>query len=162
MTFNIDAVVAGLVAGILSPLALSWFQHQLIWKRQKQLDLKLSVFRDAERALGLWSRDALDPDLQSSKAADRDTQPVTQYRPETAELLERSKGMVRAFFSNKTWQAYDAVLRSHIALNKIPNTDFETKRTDAIISMARELGLASDGDQPDQNWLTRLCLRRPS
>lgn len=158
MTF-IYALIAGLISGILSPLALSWLQHQVIWRRQKRLEMKWSVFQDAVRALSLWSRDALDPGLQASKASHQGAQRVTELRPETGELLEKSKGMVQAFFSKEAWKAYEAVLRSHIALDNIPNTDFEAKRTDAIIGMARELGLASAGDQPDQSWLRRLCSR---
>ena len=158
----IYALIAGVVSGILSPLALSWLQHQVIWRRQKRLEMKWSVFQDAVRALSLWSRDALDPKLQANKASPHGAQRVTEFRPETGELIERSKGMVKAFFSKETWEAYEAVLRSDIALDKLPNTDFEKKRTAAIIEMARELGLDSDDDQTDHKWLTRLCSRLPT
>ena len=138
----IYAVIAGIISGIVSPLILSWLQHQVIWRRQKQLELKWSVFQEAVRALSLWSRDALDPGLQANKAVGQGVTRHVELRSETVELLEKSKGMVRVFFSNTASTAYNAVLHSHIALDNIPNIDFEKKRTTAIIEMARDLGLA--------------------
>ena len=136
-----EAIVAGIISGILSPLVLSWLQHKVIWRTQKQLEMKHAIFLDAVRALSLWSRDAMDPALQSNKASHQGITRLTEMRPETVELLEKSKGMVQAFFSAEVHAAYDLALRAHIALNNIPNEDFEQKRTAAIIAMAKELGI---------------------
>ena len=64
-----EAIIGGLIGGIISPLILSWLQHRFIWRTQKRLEMKHTiVFLDAVRALSLWARDALDPDFQSKKA----------------------------------------------------------------------------------------------
>jgi len=136
-----DAIIAGILSGVLSPLVLSWLQHRVIWKRQKQLEIKFTIFQDAVRALSLWATDALDPGLQSKKAAYNGVTRVTEARSETWELIEKSRGLVQAFFSSETFSAYDEVLRANISLQNIPNEDFEQKRTKAILLMATELGI---------------------
>lgn len=106
--------------------------------------MKYSVFMDAVKALSLWSRDAMDPGLQSNKSSYKDTTRVTELRPETTELLERSKGMVQAFFSKNTSNTYQTALRAHISIDNVPNEDFEEKRTAVIIAMASELGIKNE------------------
>ena len=86
-----EAIVAGLVSGILSPLILLWLQHHWIWRTQKRLDVKYAIFQDAVRALSLWSRDAMDPGLQANKSSHKGIVRLTEMRPETVELLEKSK-----------------------------------------------------------------------
>ena len=142
LTMCAEAIVTGIIAGTLSPLVLSWLQHKVIWQTQKKLEMKHSIFVDAVRALSLWSRDAMDIELQDNKAAKEITRQV-EIRPETMEMIEKSKGMVNAFFSDKTYAAYDLALRAHLSLENIPNEDFEQKRTAAIIAMAKELGIKS-------------------
>lgn len=136
------AILAGLISGILSPIILSWLQHRIIWKKQKTLEMKHSIFLDAVRALSCWACDAMDPGLQSSKVSFEGTSRKTELRPETVELMERSKGMVQAFFSKETYGAYETALHSHISIDNVPNEDFEGKRTVAIVAMASELGIA--------------------
>jgi hypothetical protein len=136
------ALSAGIVSGFLSPLILSWLQYRVIWTRQKQLETKNEIFREAVRALSLWARDALDPELQSKKTSYKNTSRVTEFRPETVELLENSKGMIKALFSDVVYRAYENVLHAHIAIENVPNEDFEGRRTAAILAMAKELGIA--------------------
>lgn len=141
-TMNTDAIVAGVLSGVISPFVVSWIQHKFIWRSQKQLEMKNSIFLDAVRALSQWSRDALDPALQAQPTAPgAAVRRLVEMRPETAELLERSKGLVQAFFAPTVYTAYDAALRAQIALDNIPNEDFEAKRTAAIVAMANELGI---------------------
>lgn len=137
----LSAILAAVIAGLISPIVVLWLQHRYVWRLQKRLEMKYSVFQDAVRALSLWSRDALDLDLQTNKPDYKGTQRKTELRPETDELLERSKLMVQAFFSPKVYGSYDAALRSHISIEEIPNTDFEKRSVAAILAMARELGI---------------------
>lgn len=136
-----DAIAAGLISGIISPFIVSWLQHRVIWKRQKQLELKHRIFEEVVRAFGLWARDAMDPRLQSEKASFKETSRVTELRPETVEMLERSKGMVQAFFAPETFSAFEHALRAKISIENIPNEDFEQRRTTTIVTMAAELGI---------------------
>ncbi len=93
-----DALIAGLISGIISPLMLSLIQHKVIWKRQKTLEIKYSIFNDAIRALSQLSTDALDLALQSQKPTSNGLTPTIHFRPETTELIEKSRGLVMAFF----------------------------------------------------------------
>jgi hypothetical protein len=137
-----DAIVAGFLSGVISPFVVSWIQHKFIWRSQRRLEMKNSIFLDAVQALSQWSRDALDPALQAQPPAPgAKVKRVVEMRPDTAELLERSKGLVQAFFAPSVYSAYDAALKAHIALENIPNEDFEAKRTAAIVAMANELGI---------------------
>lgn len=138
-----NAIIAGLLSGIISPLVLSWLQHRYIWKSQKRLEMKYTIFQDAVRALSLWATDALDPVLQANKTTHKGVTRVTEYRPETMELLERSRGMVKAFYSTDAYAAYDLVLRAKLSVDDVPNEEFEQRRTVAILAMARELGIKS-------------------
>jgi hypothetical protein len=51
---------AGLVAGILSPLLLSFLQQRVIWRAQKQTEIKTKIFDEAMLALAMYEADALD------------------------------------------------------------------------------------------------------
>lgn len=138
-----DAIFAGLLSGIISPLLLSWLQHRYIWKSQKRLEMKYTIFQEAVRALSLWATDALDPALQANKATHNGVTRVTECRPETMELLERSRGMVKAFYSTDAYAAYDLVLRAKLAIDNVPNEEFEQRRTVAILALAQEIGIKS-------------------
>lgn len=96
-----EAIIAGILSGVISPLILSWLQQRVIWKNQKRLEIKFTIFQDAVRALSLWATDALDPKLQSEKVAYMGITRVTDARLETWELIEKSRGLVRAFFLQK-------------------------------------------------------------
>ncbi len=138
-----DAIAAAVVASLMSPVVVLWLQHRYVWRPQRRLEMKHAVFKDAVRALSLWSRDAMDPGLQADKPSHGGSQRLTELTPETGELLERSKHMVRAFFSSEAYSDYEDTLRSHIAMDNVPNEDFEEKATKAIVAMARELGIGS-------------------
>jgi hypothetical protein len=135
------AFIAGLLSGIISPIILSVLQHQVIWKKQKKLEIKFMVFQDSLRALSLWATDALDLKLQAGKCSYGGIVRVTEARSETWELIEKTRSMVQSFYSSETYSAYDTALKAEISLQRIPNEDFESKRTIAILAMARELGI---------------------
>jgi hypothetical protein len=137
----VEVVIAGLLSGILSPIILSFLQHQVIWKKQKKLEIKFMVFQDSVRALSLWATDALDLKLQADKSSHEGNVRVTEARTATWELIEKTRGMVQSFYSSETYSAYEAALKADISLQQIPNSDFESKRTKAILAMARELGI---------------------
>ena len=136
-----DAIIAGLISGLMSPLILSLIQHKLIWKRQKKFEIRYTVFSDAVRALGQLSTDALDPRLQGQKAEYKGRTRIVELRPETSELMERSRGMVNALFSDRASSAFDKALATEISIEEVPCIEFEENRTDAIIRLSEELGI---------------------
>ena len=140
-----QAIVAGIVSGLLAPIVVLWAQHKIVWKKQRTTEHKLAVFNDAVRALSLRAVDALDPELQARTAA-APVRRETEYRPETLELLESAKAMVRAFFSKEAHEAFcEAADKTRISLDTIPNQEFEGARVKAIQKMASEVGLITGG-----------------
>jgi hypothetical protein len=136
-----EAIVAGLISGLVSPLFLSWLQHRLIWKSQKRFEVKFNIFSEAVSALSSLEADAINPKLQSNKTEYNGTTRIVELRPETEEALEKSRGMVKAFFSDSTYKIFDKALRSKISIDNIPNSEFEKNRTNSILEMSRELGI---------------------
>lgn len=55
--------------------------------------------------------------------------------------MEKSRGLVKAFFSGETYASYAKALGTKISIENVPNVDFEEARTDAIIRLSQELGI---------------------
>lgn len=137
----IKTIMAGIVGGVISPFIVSFFQHKCIWKNQKKLEIKYSIFQDAILALSQYAVDATDPALQSKKSTYNNLSRVVEARPETFSLMEKSRGMIKVFFSEEGYRVFDEASRVPISIEKIPNLDFENARTKAIIQLAKELGI---------------------
>lgn len=135
------AVVGGIVGGLISPFAVLWLQHKWIWKSQRKIELRNSIFDDAVRALSQYAADALDPKIQAEKASYQGSERKVEVRPETLTLMEKAQGMVQAFFSREAFEVLDKALRTSISIETVPNSDFEKARTEAIRKLANELGL---------------------
>ena len=103
------------------------------------MEIKYSIFNDAVRAMSLYALDALDPGLQSEKKAYKGLKRQTECRPETWELMGRSQDMVRAFFSQASYTAFDKALRTKVSIEDVPNVEFEEARAVAIDKMSEEL-----------------------
>ena len=136
-----DAIIAGMISGLMSPLILSWLKHKIIWKAQKRNEIKMAAFTDTLTALSSLETDALDMELQSNKKEYKGSMRVVELRPETIILMEKSRGMVRAFFSEATFKKVDKAFRKKVSLENVPNVEFDESRTTAIIAMAEELGI---------------------
>jgi hypothetical protein len=135
------AIIAGLIAGIVSPLLLSWLQHKVIWRSQKKMEIKYSIFDEALRALSQYCVDALDPEIQASKKQYVGRERPVEARAETFALLAKSEGMVQAFFSRDAYEAFLRATRAPISIETVPNLPFEKARVEAIIKLASELGI---------------------
>ena len=137
----IKLIFVGILSGIISPLFLSLLQHKWIWKSQKKLEVKYSIFNDAVRALSLYSADALDPKLQSEKASYKGFSRQVEMRPETAELIQRASGMIAAFFSKEAYSSFEKAIREKISIENVPNMEFEEALSTAIICLSKKLGI---------------------
>ena len=100
-----------------------------------------SIFENAVCALSLYATDALDPKLQSEKTSYKGMRRQLEMRPETVELIEKSRSMVKAFFSEEAFILFDAALKAKISIEEIPCLDFEDSRTAAIVRLSQELGI---------------------
>ncbi|MEH6578071.1 MAG: hypothetical protein V7731_13430 [Amphritea sp.] len=136
----IVAVIAGIFGGIVGPL-INDFLLGVRWKKQKSFELKYEAFQGAVNALAAWEADALDFALQRDKAEYKGSSRATEIRPSTSQALEHYKGLVAGLFSNDVASTYDQVLHSPIAIDNVPNTDFEERRSAFIVAAAAELGL---------------------
>jgi hypothetical protein len=136
-----DAIIAGVISGLMSPLILAWLQHKIIWKAQKRDEIKMEAFIDTLTALSSLETDALDTELQSNKKSYKGLTRLVEFRPETIVVKERARGMVRAFFLKETFEKVDKAMREELSIENVPNIDFEESRTIAISAMAAELGI---------------------
>jgi len=148
-----DAIIGGLMGGIVSPLILAVLKHFIVWRSEKRLELKGKVFDEAVSALAKRAVDALDPQLQSKKQSAGGLVRETEYRSETLELMERSRSQVRAFFKAEAADRFDKAANCKLSLDNIPNTEFEAARTEAISALASELGVQLP------SWVSALTRR---
>ena len=68
-------------------------------------------------------------------------------RPETNELLSRSDGMVKAFFSSETSALYEKAIKTPVGMAHIGDDFFEKNWVAAVVSMAKELDIL-----PSKDW----------
>lgn len=136
---SIDALIAGFIAGIISPLLLSLIQHQLIWKSQKLAEARREFFGEAVKAIAMFESDALDPGLQQQPSTGG-LRPVTRFREETRVQIQKSLSLVEAFFSTEASDAFQKALSTNVSLNTIPSVEFSTRRTMALKLLARDVG----------------------
>ena len=136
-----DALVAGVVSGLISPLILAWLSHKIIWKSQKRNEIRMNTFYDTLTALSLLETDAMDMQLQSDKKEYKGSIRNTELRPETSLAMGRAIGMVRAFYSNDTFLKVDKAFRTKISIENAPNGEFYENRTEAVLAMSNELGI---------------------
>ncbi len=140
-----DAIIAGVISGLISPLILAWLSHKIIWKSQRRNEIRMNAFSDVITAFGLLETDAMDIELQTNKKEYRGFSRVTEFRPETIIAMGKASGMVKAFYSNDAFLKVDKTFKTKISLENIPNMEFYECRTEAVIAMAKELGINNIG-----------------
>lgn len=136
-----EILLAGLISGIISPMIVSFIQHKCIWKSQKKLEIKYSIFNDVVKAMSLYMVDAVTPEIQEQKKAYKGFTRVPECRPETWELIEKSRAMVKSFFSKEASEKFEKAIKTKVSIENIPNMDYEKNRTEVIIALSKELGI---------------------
>ncbi len=153
----LNAIIAGIISGIVSPIILQWLQHKYLWQRQKKLETKYAIFSDAVRALSLAAVDAGNPELQSSPKEHLGSRRKVQFRPETDELLQKAVVMVEAFFSERATAAFKNALRCDLSWQTLPHFEFQEKSVEAIIELSKDLGILSEPDSPQGFfWMSKV------
>ncbi len=115
-----NAIIAGVISGLMSPLILAWLRHKIIWKAQKRNEIKMNAFIDTLAALSSLETDALDAELQSNKKSYKGLTRIVEFRSETIVVKERARGMVRAFFSKETFEKVDKAMREKVSIGNVP------------------------------------------
>lgn len=136
----IIAIIAGMFAGIISPLITSRLSRYN-WRKQRNFELKYEAFRGACGALAAWYTDALDASLQSQKTTCAGVTRHVEMRPETSQALEQHRGLIAAFFSAEVFEKYQQAARSHVSIENIPNVEFEESKLAFIKAASQELQL---------------------
>ncbi len=120
------ALGSAALGGVISPLLLSWLQHQIIWRAQRTAEARRAAFDEAVKAIAMYEADALKPE--------------PTIRQETTDQMQKALALVEAFFSP---QAFDALTQyTKRNLSKGPSAELSRLRTSAIEKMATELGLS--------------------
>ncbi len=135
------SVTSGILGGIVGPIVTWWFQ-KLYWRRQKRSDVRFQIVQNAALALAKSVSDAFNSELQTHKKPFGHTSLVRaqETRPETFDLLENSRSLVKTFFSEKTSDAFDLAVRSDIKPS-FQNTEFYKAQADFMRGAATELGI---------------------
>ena len=155
-----DAIIAGIISGLISPLILAWLSHKIIWKSQKRNEIRMNAFSDALTALSLIETDAME--LQSNKKEYKGMSRVTEFRPETSLAMGKALGMVKAFYSNDTFLKVAKAFKTKISIENVPNIEFYENRIDAVLAMSNELGINNSGFSKaitTRWWWTRFARR---
>jgi len=133
------AIPAGIVSGIISPFIVSWLKHTFIWKRQRNIEFRNSIFRDAVRALSMLETDALDVALQLDKASFKGKTRSVEARPQTFELCMTVGSLIECFFTNDAFKAWEKAYKSPISIENAPDIEFMSNRSDVLKKLAQEL-----------------------
>lgn len=149
-----------LVFGTCLGFGLSWFQFKYIWLNQRRLEEKYKILREATKALALFEREALDPEIQNNKRVyNSDRQGTSERRIElsakTDVLIRTVLIKTNAMYSKKAYQYLDSALR--IMLNKDPDGDrhyeFIEQSKKAIEEMIKDFKV----DMPSWNSSIPSC-----
>jgi hypothetical protein len=119
------ALGSSFLGGIISPLLLSWLQHQYIWRAQKTAEARKAVFDDAIKAIAMFEADVL--------------KRLETIRQETADQMQKALALVEAFFSQEAFEALTQYTKRD--LSRGPTAELNQLRTNAIKKLTNELGL---------------------
>jgi len=133
------AIPTGIISGIISPFIVSWLKHTLIWKRQRNIEFKNSILRDAARALSMLETDALDAALQFDKASYKGKTRMVEARAQTFELCITVGSLIECFFRDDAFKAWEKAYKTPISIENAPDMEFMSNRRDVLKKLVQEL-----------------------
>ena len=154
---EIALVILGLCCGAI----LSWIQFKYIWVNQRRLEEKFKTLDEAAKALALFEREALDPEIQNKKRPYNHGEQGTSFRvielsAETDVLMRTALVKTKALYSESAYQCLDAALRTQLDV-KNPSGDrhheFINKSEKAIGEMSKDIKANMS------NWFSSLTWR---
>lgn len=151
---DIGSIIGTAIVGFIGGAAALWAQQRILWKPQKRIELRRTVFDQALDALARYEVDALDAELQKANRAKEGERLAVDIRLETRVLMQRARLQVEAFFPRTTSDAYKAALHSPVSVDRIPNTEFTQRSVAAVKMMAADIGLMEEGSN-FWSWLSR-------
>lgn len=139
--------IALVILGLFSGAILAWFQFKYIWVDQRMVELKLKTLEEAAKALALFEREALDPEIQGKKRVNDLGQSgaitrTIELSAETDVLMRTALVKTKALYTENTYQCLLTALGIHLDV-KVPNddahNDFIKQSEMAIEEMSKDI-----------------------
>jgi len=153
--------IALVILGLCSGAVLSWLQFKYIWINQRKLEEKFKTLDEAAKALALFEREALDPEIQNKKRIYDHGDNKTSFRKielsaETDVLMRTALVKTKALYSASAYQSLDEALKIQLDV-KDPSGDghheFTKKSEKAIEEMSKDIKANMS------NWFSSLTWR---
>jgi hypothetical protein len=111
--------IALVLLGLCSGAILSWIQFKYIWVNQRRLEEKFKTLSEAAKALALFEREALDPEIQNKKRVYDYGEQKTNVRSielsaETDVLIRIALVKTKALYSDSAYQCLYSALRTQL------------------------------------------------
>jgi len=139
--------IALVLLGLFSGAILSWIQFKYIWINQRKLEKKFKTLDEAAKAIALFEREALDPEIQNKKrvynCGDQETiVRGIELSAETDVLMRKALVKTKALYSRTAYKNLDLALRIKLDVND-PNGDehheFIKQSEKAIEEMSKDI-----------------------
>ena len=153
--------IALVILGLCSGAILSWIQFKYIWVNQRRLEEKFKTLDEAAKALSLFEREALDPEIQNKKRVYDHGEQGTCFRAielsaQTDVLMRTALVKTKALYSESAYQYLNAALRTQLDF-KDPGGDrhreFIKNSEKAIEEMSKDIKANIS------NWFNSLTWR---
>ncbi|MGD9671292.1 MAG: hypothetical protein AB7U75_19960 [Hyphomicrobiaceae bacterium] len=128
-----------LLSGVVSGVVVAFFHHYFVWRKQRNVEARQSVFDAAVAALAMYEADTMNVKLQSDKPSAGSVTPETNLRDETKIAMSKALALVPVFFSKAASDAFKAAFSSRLGLKNIPNPDYYTAVERAKSLLANEI-----------------------
>ena len=135
------------ILGLCSGAILSWLQFKYIWINQRRLEEKFKTLDEAAKALALFEREALDPEIQNNKRIydhgdNKTSARKIELSAETDVLMRTALVKTKALYSESAYQSLDEALKTRLDV-KDPSGDshheFIQKSEKAIEEMSKDI-----------------------
>ena len=154
--------IALVILGLCSGAVLSWLQFKYIWINQRRLEEKFKTLDEAAKALALFEREALDPEIQKKKriydhGVNKTNVRVPELSAETDVLIRTALVKTKALYSESAYQSLDDALKTKLDINDPMSADrhheFLNKSEKAIEEMSKDIKANMS------NWFSSLTWR---
>ncbi|MFC1820531.1 hypothetical protein ACFLZG_05550 [Thermodesulfobacteriota bacterium] len=140
-------IILAFCLGVCFGGIVSWLRFRYVWTNQKKIEHKFKTLDEATKALALFEREALDPEIQNKKRVyDKDEQKTSVRSIElsagTDILIRTALAKTKALYPERTYQCLDSTFKTQLDVND-PNGDrydeFVKKSEKAIEEMSKDI-----------------------
>ena len=153
--------IALVFLGLCSGVILSWIQFKYIWIKQRKLELKFKTIDEAAKAIALFEREALDPEIQNKKRVYGTGDQGTSVRSievsaETDVLIRIALLKTKALYSESAYKHLDSAFRTKLDVND-PSGDNHHEFIEQSAKAIEEM--SEDIHTNVSNWFSSLTWR---